>query len=165
MLKLPLPGLYRPTTLSDLLLPAQNKPNTAGLAPLLLTVVELLRQLLEAQVIRQMEGNLLTEAQIDRAAHSLQTLEAQVLNLCETFEIDPADLNLDLGEAGKLLPERGQYYPGRPSSQGSILELLDRLVTTGVVVEGEVDLGLADLNLIRVRLLLLLSSDAALNQR
>lgn len=136
----------------------QSERNTnAGLAPLLLTVVELVRQLMEAQVIRRMEAGHLGDDALDRAADSLRKLEEQVVKLCEIFEIDPADLNIDLGEIGTLLPQSG-YYPGQPTPNPSILELLDRLLSTGVVVEGEVDLGLAQLNLIHAKLRLVLTS-------
>jgi len=130
----------------------------AGLAPLLLTVVELVRQLMEAQVIRRMEEGLLSDSDLDRAAESLRKLEEQVVQLCEIFEIDPADLNIDLGDIGTLLPKAGSYYPGEPSANPSILELLDRLLNTGVVVEGDVDLGLAQLSLIHAKLRLVLTS-------
>lgn len=136
--------------------PSTNKD--AGLAPLLLTVVELVRQLMEAQVIRRMEGGHLSEVELERAAESLQQLEAQVLQLCDVFEIDPADLNIELAEFGSLLPKSGQYYPGENSSNPTVLELLDRLLNTGVVVEGSVDLGLAQLNLIHAKLRLVLTS-------
>ena len=134
------------------------KPKKSGLAPLILTLVELLRQLMEAQVIRRMDSEQLTESEIERAANSLQALEQQIFNLCEVLEIDPEDLNLDLGEFGKLLPKRGAYYPDKSSSESSILELLDRLITTGIVLEGDVQIGLADINLIDLKLKLLLTS-------
>ena len=130
----------------------------AGLAPLVLTLVELIRQLMEAQVIRRMEADTLTDEELDRAAESLRQLEAQVLQLCEIFEIDPADLNIELSEFGTLLPKSGTYYPGESSQQPSVLELLDRLMNTGIVVEGSVDLGLAQLNLIHAKLRLVLTS-------
>lgn len=130
----------------------------AGLAPLLLTVVELVRQLMEAQVIRRMEAGELSDADLDRAAESLRKLEEQVVQLCDVFEIDPADLNIDLGEVGTLLPKEQGYYPGSTSSNPTILELLDRLLNTGIVVEGSVDLGLAQLNLIHAKLKLVLTS-------
>jgi hypothetical protein len=130
----------------------------AGLAPLVLTLVELIRQLMEAQVIRRMEGNTLTEEELDRAAQSLQQLEIQVLKLCEIFEIDPADLNIELSEFGTLLPKSGSYYPGETTQNPSILELLDRLMNTGIVVEGSVYLGLAQINLIHAKLRLVLTS-------
>jgi hypothetical protein len=130
----------------------------AGLAPLLLTVVELLRQLMEAQVIRRMDAGELNDDQIDRAADSLRKLEEQVIKLCELFEIDPADLNIDLGEVGTLLPKTGGYYPGETSANPTILELLDRLLNTGVVLQGEVDVGLANLDLIHAKLQLVLTA-------
>jgi len=142
--------------------PVKVAPAQAGLAPLVLTLIELIRQLMEAQVIRQMDQELLTEAQVNAAATSLIAMENQVLRLCETFGIDPQDLNLDLGEVGKLLPDRGAYYPGQPSPQASILELLDRLLTTGVVLQGEVDLGVAGLDLVHARLYLMLSTHTSL---
>ena len=136
-----------------------NKLNSkAGLASLLLTVIELLRQLMEAQVIRRMEQQILSETELDRAAESLQKLEEQVLQLCEIFEIDPASLNVNLGEFGTLLPPAGTYYPGETSNNPSILELLDRLLNIGIVVHGDVDLGLGNLNLIHAKLRLILTS-------
>lgn len=132
--------------------------NEAGLAPLLLTVLELLRQLMEAQVIRRMEENLLSESELERAADSIQKLEAQILHLCQTFEVDPADLNVNLGDFGTLLPQSGSYYPGETGSRPSVLELLDRLLNTGVVLDGEIDLGLAQLDLIHAKLRLVLTS-------
>lgn len=132
--------------------------NEAGLAPLLLTVLELVRQLMEAQVIRRMEEDLLSEPDLERAADSLQKLEEQILHLCEMFEVDPADLNINLGDIGTLLPSSGSYYPGQPSSKPSVLELLDRLLDTGIVVDGEIDLGIAEIDLIHAKLRLVLTS-------
>ena len=117
--------------MTDLIIPEKKNNKDSGLAPLLLTVVELLRQLMEAQVIRRMDDGILSDTELDRAADSLQQLETQVLKLCEIFEIDPKDLNMDLSELGSLLPKSG-YYPGQHSSESSVLELLDRLLNTGV---------------------------------
>lgn len=130
----------------------------AGLAPLLLTVVELLRQLMEAQVIRRMEADELSDNDLDRASESLRKLEEQVIEVCNVFEIDPKDLNIDLGEVGTLLPKNGGYYPGEKSASPTILELLDRLLNTGIVVQGQVDIGLADIDLIHAKLQLVLTS-------
>jgi len=145
-------------------LPVHAVPNSskaskeAGLAPLLLTVVELIRQLMEAQIIRRMEAGELSDEDLDRASESLRKLEEQVIQICEMFEIDPKDLNIDLGEVGSLLPQNGSYYPGEKSSSPTILELLDRLLNTGVVLQGEVDLGLAEIDLIHAKLQLVLTS-------
>lgn len=143
---------------NEALLTRPESNSKAGLAPLLLTVVELVRQLLEAQIIRRMEGGILSESDLDRAAESIQKLQEQILHLCEIFEVDPKELNINLGEFGTLLPEPGSYYPGEDSTKPSVLELVDRLLNTGVVVEGNVDLGLAKLDLIHLKLRLVLTS-------
>ena len=137
---------------------APKSSKESGLAPLLLTVVELIRQLMEAQIIRRMEEEKLTDEELDRASESLQKLEEQVIEICNIFEINPADLNIDLGEVGTLLPKAGGYYPGQKSASPSILELLDRLLNTGVVLQGSVDLGVAQLDLIHAKLQLVLTA-------
>jgi hypothetical protein len=137
---------------------APQSKSDAGLAPLLLTVVELLRQLMEAQVIRRMDDGDLNDDDLDRAAESLRKLEEQVVRLCDVFGIDPAQLNIDLGEVGTLLPKTGGYYPGEKSASPTILELLDRLLNTGVVLQGSVDIGVAQLDLIHAKLQLVLTA-------
>jgi hypothetical protein len=151
---------FQPTPEELLVTPSfsSGSSSDAGLAPLLLTVIELVRQLMEAQVIRRMEAGELSDRDLERAADSIRKLEEQVLQLCDLFEVDPADLNLDLGEFGTLLPKNNSYYPGEASTSPTILELLDRLLHTGVVVEGDVNLGLANLNLIQAKLRLVLTS-------
>lgn len=135
---------------------AARPASEPGLAPLVLTLVELVRQLLEAQVIRRVDGGALSDAEIERAAESLQALDRQVQTLCEVLGIERATLNWDLGAAGKLWPQA--YYPGQSQGEPSVLELVDRLLDTGVVLEGEAEVGLADLDLIRLRLRVMLTS-------
>ncbi|SRR6266566_3483807 len=74
-----------------------------GLAKLVLSLIELLRQLLERQAIRRMEGGSLTEGQVEDMGQALMTLEAKIGELAEHFGLTPADLNLDLGPLGNLL--------------------------------------------------------------
>jgi hypothetical protein len=74
-----------------------------GLAKLVLSLVELLRQLLERQAIRRMEGGSLSEQQVEQMGEALMTLEQKVHELAENFGLTPADLNLDLGPLGNLL--------------------------------------------------------------
>ncbi|HEV2250827.1 MAG TPA: gas vesicle protein K [Candidatus Limnocylindria bacterium] len=74
-----------------------------GLAKLVLTLVEFLRQLLERQAIRRMNGGTLTDDEIERVGLALMRLEAKVRELAVAFGLDPDDLNLGLGPIGKLL--------------------------------------------------------------
>jgi hypothetical protein len=74
-----------------------------GLAKLVLTLVEFLRQLLERQAIRRMDGGTLTDDEIERVGVALMRLEAKVREMALAFGLDPDDLNLGLGPIGKLL--------------------------------------------------------------
>src|SRR4051794_10278130 len=74
-----------------------------GLAQLVLTVVELLRQLMERQAIRRMDGGTLTEEQIERLGTTFMRLEDRMTELKQHFGLRDEDLNLDLGPLGKLL--------------------------------------------------------------
>ncbi|MEV0429843.1 gas vesicle protein K [Micromonospora sp. NPDC050495] len=75
-----------------------------GLASLVLTVVELLRQLMERQALRRVDLGDLTEEQVERIGATLMALEEQMTQLREYFGLAPEDLNLDLGPLGPLLP-------------------------------------------------------------
>src|SRR5438477_3490105 len=74
-----------------------------GLAKLVLTLVEFLRQPLERQAIRRMDGGTLTDGEVDRVGIALMRLDAKVREMAEAFGLDPDDLNLGLGPIGKLL--------------------------------------------------------------
>ncbi|MFI7486930.1 gas vesicle protein K [Micromonospora echinaurantiaca] len=75
-----------------------------GLASLVLTVIELLRQLVERQALRRVDLGDLTEEQVERIGVTLMALEEQMAELREYFGLAPEDLNLDLGPLGPLLP-------------------------------------------------------------
>jgi hypothetical protein len=74
-----------------------------GLAKLVLSLIELLRQLLERQAIRRMDAGSLSEQQIEEMGSALMKLEAKIHELADHFGLTPADLNLDLGPIGSLL--------------------------------------------------------------
>ena len=74
-----------------------------GLAKLVLTLVEFLRQLLERQAIRRMDGGTLTDEEIERVGLALMRLEQKVDEMAGAFGLDPDDLNIGLGPIGKLL--------------------------------------------------------------
>jgi hypothetical protein len=75
-----------------------------GLATLVLTLVELLRQLMERQAIRRVDHGDLTDEQVERIGTTLMLLEEKMVELREHFGLEPEDLNIDLGPLGPLLP-------------------------------------------------------------
>ncbi|MFE9319845.1 gas vesicle protein K [Nocardia sp. NPDC052278] len=76
-----------------------------GLVTLVLTLVELLRQLMERQALRRVDEGELTETQIERIGTTLMLLEQRMEELRDHFGLTPEDLNIDLGPLGKLLPD------------------------------------------------------------
>lgn len=74
------------------------------LSRLVLTLVELVRQLVERQCIRRMDQGDLTDEQIETLGLTLLRLEEAMTELCDRFGLSLSDLNLDLGPLGTLLP-------------------------------------------------------------
>ena len=74
-----------------------------GLAQLVLTLVDLLRQLMERQAVRRMEQGTLTDDEIERLGQTFMLLEKRMSELKDTFGLSDKDLNIDLGPLGKLL--------------------------------------------------------------
>jgi len=84
-------------------LDADRESAEKGLAALVLTIVELLRQLMERQALRRVDDGSLTSDQIERIGSTLMALEDRMTELREHFGLRPEDLNLDLGPLGPLL--------------------------------------------------------------
>lgn len=74
-----------------------------GLAQLVLTLIEFVRQLLERQAVRRMEGGTLSDEEVERVGLALMKLEDKVHELAEQFGLRPGDLNINLGPIGDLL--------------------------------------------------------------
>jgi hypothetical protein len=70
---------------------------------LVLTLVELIRQLLERQAIRRMEAGTLSPDQLEAVGLALMRLQETISDLAAQFDISPDDLNLDLGPVGRLM--------------------------------------------------------------
>lgn len=74
-----------------------------GLAKLVLTLIELLRQLMEQQALRRVEGGRLTDEEIERLGLTFMKLQARMEELCDLFGLEKEELNLNLGPLGDLL--------------------------------------------------------------
>lgn len=74
-----------------------------GLAQLVMTVIELLRQLMERQALRRVERGTLDDEAIERLGMAFMRLDERMEELKAIFELSDEDLNLDLGPLGKLM--------------------------------------------------------------
>jgi hypothetical protein len=73
-----------------------------GLAQLVLTLVELLRELLERQALRRIDAGSLTSTEVERVGTTFLRLTEEIDRLKEHFGFTDEDLNLNLGPLGKL---------------------------------------------------------------
>ncbi|MET9829230.1 gas vesicle protein K [Streptomyces sp. NPDC006385] len=84
----------------------RTDPDTVerDLVKLVLTIVELLRQLMERQALHRVDQGDLTEQQEERLGLTLMLLHDRMTELCDRYGLTLDDLNLDLGPLGPLLP-------------------------------------------------------------
>src|SRR5260370_36983737 len=75
-----------------------------GLVSLVLTVVELLRQLMERPALRRVDQGTLSDEQIERIGSTLMALESRMAELRDHFGLAPQDPHLALRPLGPLLP-------------------------------------------------------------
>jgi hypothetical protein len=74
-----------------------------GLAQLVLTIIELLRQLMERQALRRIDGGALSDEQVERLGQTFMELDRRMEELRTEFGLEAEDLNLNLGPLGNLL--------------------------------------------------------------
>ncbi|MFE7759838.1 gas vesicle protein K [Streptomyces sp. NPDC057438] len=84
----------------------RTDPDTVerDLVRLVLTIVELLRQLMERQALHRVDRGGLTEDQEERLGMTLMVLHERMTELCDRYGLTLDDLNIDLGPLGPLLP-------------------------------------------------------------
>jgi CRISPR/Cas system-associated endonuclease Cas1 len=74
-----------------------------GLASLVLTIIELLRQLMERQALHRIDHGALNDEEIERLGRTFLALSERMEELKETFGLTDEDLNLNLGPLGDLM--------------------------------------------------------------
>ncbi|CAM3841151.1 gas vesicle protein K [Alkalicoccus chagannorensis] len=74
-----------------------------GLAQLVLTVIELLRDLVERQAMARVDSGSLSEEEVERLGEALMNLEEKMEEMKSYFNLSDEDLNIDLGPLGNLL--------------------------------------------------------------
>ena len=73
-----------------------------GLARLVLTLVEVLRKVLEHQAVRRMEGGSLSDEEVERLGLALLRLNDRMQELKGVFGLTDDDLSIDLGPLGRV---------------------------------------------------------------
>ena len=121
-----------------------------GLGKLVLTLVEILRQILERQARRRIESGTLTNEEIERLGLAFMQTKQKVIEISKVFGCSAEELDLNLGSLIKS---------GNASlDKISIVDVVDKLLDKGVMVTGQVTISVADVDLIALDLLATLSS-------
>jgi hypothetical protein len=94
---------HRPTPRLPRRLNTEHEDLEKGLAQLVLTVIELLRQLMERQALRRIDSETLNEAEVERLGRTFMALAERMEELKEVFGFEDEDLNLNLGPLGDLI--------------------------------------------------------------
>lgn len=74
-----------------------------GLIKLVLTLVDLIRKLMEKQALRRIEAGQLNAGEIEDVGNAFFLLDEKMDQLKKMFDLTDEDLNLDLGPLGELL--------------------------------------------------------------
>jgi actin-like ATPase involved in cell morphogenesis len=73
-----------------------------GLAKLVLTLIEVLRKVLEHQAVRRMDGGTLSEEEVERLGLALLSLDGRLRELKNVFGLTDEELEIDLGPLGRI---------------------------------------------------------------
>jgi hypothetical protein len=79
------------------------KETEQGLAKLVLTLVELIRRLMEKEAFRRVKRGMLSPVEIQKLGLSLKAVKKKIKEIQAIFDIDDEELNLDLGPLGNLV--------------------------------------------------------------
>ena len=74
-----------------------------GLAKLVLTLVELIRRLMEKEAFRRVKRGTLSPVEIQKLGLSLKAVKKKIQEVQTIFGIEDEDLDLDLGPLGNLM--------------------------------------------------------------
>jgi hypothetical protein len=122
-----------------------------GLAQLVLTVLETLRQLMEKQATHRIREGSLTDGEVEALGLRFMELKAKIREVAAIFNIPEEKLGLNLGPLGDLVDSQERV------DSVTLVDLLDKVIEKGVIVFGDVGISVADVELITVKLRLLVS--------
>jgi hypothetical protein len=121
-----------------------------GLARLVLTLLETIRQLMEKQARRRIRDGGLTEYEVERLGVSFMELENKISEMGRMFNLSKDDMRLGLADQDVHGARQGEFL--------SVVDLLDKVIEKGLIVFGDLGLSVADVELINLQLRLVISA-------
>ena len=121
-----------------------------GLAKLVLVIVELLRQILERQAVRRIESGSLTTGEVERLGLAFMQIKEKVSFISEEFGLDKDEVD---GALVGMLKSKDMQL-----SRTTLVDVVDRLLSKGAVIGGNITISVADIDLVTLDLLATLSA-------
>jgi hypothetical protein len=121
-----------------------------GLAKLVLVVIELLRQVLERQAQRRISSGTLTREEVERLGLAFMQIKQTITDISEQFGFSPQEFDIRLNQTYNKLTGT--------SSSATLVDVVDHLLNKGVLLGGQVKISVADIDLVILDLLGVLSA-------
>jgi FKBP-type peptidyl-prolyl cis-trans isomerase (trigger factor) len=121
-----------------------------GLAKLVLVVIELLRQVLERQAQRRISSGTLTREEVERLGLAFIQIKQTITDISEQFGFSPQEFDIRLNQTHNKLTGT--------SSSATLVDVVDHLLNKGVLLGGQVKISVADIDLVILDLLGVLSA-------
>ena len=144
------PALYETELVSNQKVNMEGQKLQKGLSKLVLTIVELLRQILERQALRRVESGTLSVEEVERLGLAFIQIKQKITEISKEFGLN--DGELDVSITSLLKSERGDL------NNVSLVDVFDRLLDKGTVLAGHITVSVADIDLIVLNLLATLSA-------
>ena len=144
------PALYETELVSNQKVNLEGQKLQKGLSKLVLTIVELLRQILERQALRRVESGTLSVEEVERLGLAFIQIKQKITEISKEFGLN--DGELDVSITSLLKSERGDL------NNVSLVDVFDRLLDKGTVLAGHITVSVADIDLIVLNLLATLSA-------
>ena len=121
-----------------------------GLAKLVLVIIELLRQVLEKQAQRRISSGTLTKVEVERLGLAFMQIKQTITDISDQFGFSPQEFDIRLNQSHNKLTGT--------STQTTLVEVVDHLLDKGVLLGGQVKISVADIDLVILDLLGVLSA-------
>ena len=144
------PALYETELVSNQKVNLEGQKLQKGLSKLVLTIVELLRQILEKQALRRVESGTLSVEEVERLGLAFIQIKQKITEISKEFGFNDGELDVNI--ASLLKSERGDL------NKVSLVDVFDRLLDKGTVLAGQITVSVADIDLIVLNLLATLSA-------
>ena len=138
--------------------PANSEELQNGIAKLVLTIVKVLVDLLERQAQRKVIGGTLAPDELERLGLAFINMRQTLHNVVTQFGFKYEELNLPLASVGNREDDIDNLGGKQLLSSSALVDILDKLINKQTVIAGEIVISVADIDLVVLNLLAMLSS-------